>query len=184
MRLLLLPALLLLAACDSAATTGGLAPLPGQHATASFPPGSPVNVIRVDVLDNLPLRAAELVAPDGTATPASWLNVNRTLQANGGAYTTSSPWRSEAGLNDVSPSLLPGAPGAAFQSHSELLLMSADADIPLPDAVAYRRDWQQYRIRLTYGAPDGPQVHEIPAPEPPPLPSHPSAADASDSVPR
>jgi hypothetical protein len=121
------------------------------------------------VLDNLPLRAAELVAPDGTATPASWLDVNRKIQANGGQYAGSSPWRSNASFGDAAPTMLPNAaaPDAAFQSHSELLLMSADADIPLPDPVAYRRDWQKYRLRLTFGAPGAPDIREIPAPQPP-----------------
>jgi hypothetical protein len=43
------------------------------------------------------------------------------------------------------------------------------ADIPLPDPVAYRRDWRKYRIRLTFGTLPGEiETHEIAAPEPPP----------------
>ena len=41
------------------------------------------------------------------------------------------------------------------------------AEIALPDPVAYRRDWTQYRIRLTFGTPPGGvETSEIAAPEP------------------
>jgi hypothetical protein len=165
--LLLLTCLVPLAGCDAG---GGLAPLPTPHATASFPAGSVVNVINLDVLDDLPLRAAELVAPDGTTTPASWLNVNGRLQSNGGQVAMTTPWRSTAGFGDAPPAALPNGTmtDAAYASHSELLLMSADATITLPDPVAYGRDWQNYRIRLTFGAPGAPEIRDIPAPQPPP----------------
>jgi hypothetical protein len=162
----ILPFLPWLAGCDAG---GGLAPLPGPHAIAGFPPGNVVNVIHLSVLDNLPLRAAELIAPDGTATPASWLNVNERLQSNGGQTAMSNPWRSEAAFGETPAALMPnGGADASYTSHTELLLMSADADISLPDPVAYRRDWQNYKVRLTYGAPGGPEVRDIPAPQPPP----------------
>jgi hypothetical protein len=164
--LLILPSLLLFAGCDAG---GGPAPLPAPHVTAGFPPGAVVNVIKIDVLDNLPLRAAELVAPDGTATPASWLNINDKIQANTGQAAIASPWRSSASFGDASPTMLPNAgTNGGYFSHTELLMMSADADITLPDPVAYRRDWQKYRIRLSFGAPSAPDIREIPAPQPPP----------------
>jgi hypothetical protein len=165
--LLILPSVLWLVGC---AGTGGLTPLPAQHARAIFRPGSDINVIKIDVLDNLPLRAAELVAPDGTTTPASWLDVNNKLQANGGSQAIASPWRSDAAFGDVGPTRLPNA-GATVgdnASHTELLMMSAGADITLPDPVAYRRDWQKYKIRLTFGAPGAADTREIAAPQPPP----------------
>ena len=33
--------------------------------------------------------------------------------------------------------------------------MVSRADIPLPDPVAYRRDWRDWRVRLTFGTPPG-----------------------------
>jgi hypothetical protein len=43
------------------------------------------------------------------------------------------------------------------------------AEIALPDPVAYRRDWTNYHIRLTFGTPPGDvETSEIAAPEPPP----------------
>ena len=51
----------------------------------------------------------------------------------------------------------------------QLLAMVSRADIPLPDPVAYRRDWRNWRIRLGFGTPpEELQTFEIPAPEPPP----------------
>src|SRR5437870_8045164 len=62
---LLLAAILLAACADS-----GLPPVTDQI-RARFPPGGVVDVIEVDAIDRLPLRKAELVAPDGQTTPAS-----------------------------------------------------------------------------------------------------------------
>jgi len=59
--------------------------------------------------------------------------------------------------------------GAALQGEVQLLATVSTAEIPLPDPVAYRRDWTNYRIRLTFGTPPGDvETREIAAPEPPP----------------
>jgi hypothetical protein len=63
---------LLLAACAGS----GPAPVPTDQFRADFPPGGIANQIEVTAVDRLPLRAAELVAPDGRATPASSINAN------------------------------------------------------------------------------------------------------------
>ena len=58
---------------------------------------------------------------------------------------------------------------AALQGQEQLLAMVSNAQISLPDPVAYRRDWANYRIRLTFGTPPGAiETQEIPAPAPPP----------------
>jgi hypothetical protein len=49
-----------------------------------------------------------------------------------------------------------------------LLAVVSTASIPLPDPVAYRRDWQKYRIRLRFGDPPQVETREIDAPAPPP----------------
>jgi hypothetical protein len=167
--LLLTPCLILLAGCD-AVGTGGPTPLPTPHITIGIPPRSSVNVIKIEVLDNLPLRAAELVAPDGAVVPASYLSVDRKVEANGGQTAVASPWRTDAALGDSAPTIIASGrlDSALFVAHDELLLMASDADITLPDPIAYRRDWQKYRVRLTFGAPGGPDIRELPAPEPPP----------------
>src|SRR5262249_29378937 len=63
--------LVLLAGCGA---ESGLPPLPSDQVRARFPPGGVVNSIEIDAVNRLPLRTAELVAPDGQATPASYLH--------------------------------------------------------------------------------------------------------------
>ena len=63
----------LLSACGA---EPGIPPLPTDQVRARFPPGGVVNSIEIDAIDRLPLRTAELVAPDGEATPASYLHVD------------------------------------------------------------------------------------------------------------
>ena len=70
------PFLLTLALVAACAPESGLPPLPTDQVRARFPPGGVVNSIEIDAIDRLPLRTAELVSPDGQATPASYLHVN------------------------------------------------------------------------------------------------------------
>jgi len=140
-----------------------------QRVEASFPPGAIANVIKVDARDELPLRVAELVAPDGTTTSADSLEIDPLPEANGGQTAVGDPWRASM----LAPNGNPGLPNAQLDplSHSQdrLLLMVSTADITLPDPVAYRRDWANYRIRLSFDAGNGRlDTREIAAPEPPP----------------
>ena len=57
----LLSAAILLAACPDS----GLPPVVTDQIRARFPPGGVVDVIEIDAVNRLPLRKAELVAPDG-----------------------------------------------------------------------------------------------------------------------
>lgn len=157
-----------LAACADGPPPGAGSPQPGV--TARFPPGGVAGVIKVDVLDPLPLRAAELVAPDGTATPASWLDVSRNPQRLAGQASISDPWRpSIFGTNGLNP-LPAGATDPTPRASNQLLLTAATADITLPDPVAYRHDWASYKIRLSFARGDGLETRDIPAPAPPPEP--------------
>src|SRR2546430_14782496 len=65
----LLAAILLAACADS-----GLPPVTDQM-RARFPAGGVVDGIVVDAVNRLPLRKAELVAPDGQTNPPSYLNL-------------------------------------------------------------------------------------------------------------
>ena len=165
----LLP-LVLLAACSDAES--GLAPLPNDRVRVRFPPGGVVAAIEVDAVDRLPLRSAELIAPDGEATPAIYLHVDPTPSLSfdqrfvGGApYTGNAFGISNIGSNVPFPADLSGAP----QARAQLLTMVSIASIPLPDEVAYRRDWRSYRIFLSFGDLAGEVERRVlPAPEPPP----------------
>lgn len=164
--LMLLP-MIALAACADAPPPGAGVAQPGV--TARFPPGGVAGVIRVDVLDPLPLRAAALVAPDGTTTPASWLDVAANPERLAGSASLSDPWRpSILGTNGYNP--LPSGPtDPAPRARNQVLLTVSTADLTLPDPVAYQRDWQSYKIRLGFAAAgDQLETRDVPAPAPPP----------------
>src|SRR5215469_8163580 len=157
-------AMIVLGAC----TEGGLPPMATDQVRTRFPPGGVVDVIEVDTIDRLPLRKAELVAPDGRVTPASYLNVNPspsvTLDQEFAAI-------SYAGYSLGSGNLVPGAAASGLATSGApqrvtLLAMVSTASIPLPDPVEYRRDWKGYLIRLAFGDPPGNvETRELAAPE-------------------
>ncbi len=155
-----LSSLLLLAACEGS----GPAPLPVDEVTASFPPHGITDVIVIDATDRLPLRAATLIAPDGGTVPVDGIDVNARPRSVSGLSAATDP--THAGLGDLTLSGAPLIP--SIHSEGQLLTTMSKASITLPDPVAYRRDWQRYRIRLDFGTPPGAvETREIAAPEPP-----------------
>ena len=168
--LLLLFPLLLMGACEG----GGGAPqpaLPIADVRASFPRGAVADQIQIDAVDSLPLRAAELVAPDGAAAPASSIDVVRNPASHAGQRAAEAGWNDAVSGNYAAVALtMPDVEAnAALRTQTRLLTTLSSATIPLPDPVAYRRDWTRYRIRLSFGTPPGAvETREIAAPEPPP----------------
>ncbi|MGC2199465.1 MAG: hypothetical protein WA633_04850 [Stellaceae bacterium] len=157
-----------LAGCEA---ESGLPTLPVDQVRALFPAGGVVDAIEIDAVDRLPLRAAELVAPDGEATPASYLHVNPSPGATFYQRFPDSPYAGNVfGVGNLDlgtplPANIAGAP----QGNARLLAMVSTASIPLPDEVAYRRDWRSYRIFLSFGdAASEVERRVLPAPEPPP----------------
>lgn len=166
---MILPCLMALAACTSNAPPPQGPPQASVR--AAFPPGAVANVIRVDALDPLPLRTAELVAPDGTATAASSIDVEADPQSLAGQRAFNDPWRSSIlAANGLNP--LPAATtDPTVYSRHTLLMTVSTAELAPPDPVAYGRDWKSYKIRLGFAqAGETLDVREIPAPEPPPEP--------------
>jgi hypothetical protein len=164
----LLP-LLLIAGCEY----GGAPPQPGATAQlrASFPRGGIADTIVIEATDRLPLRAADLLSPDGSTTPAGSIDVDDSPSFATGQRVAGDPWRNSlSGSGSGATLSLPLAqPGAALRSREQLLATVSSAEIALPDPVVYRRNWAHYRIRLTFGTPPGEvETREIPAPEPPP----------------
>lgn len=158
----------MLTAC---ADESGPASLPSDQVRAYFPSGGVVNAIEVDATNRLPLRTAELVSPDGDATPASYLHVSSDPGVTYYQRFFNSPYVGNAvGVGDVAAGNRVtldtyGAPQGAVR----LLAMVSTASIPLPDEIAYRRDWRSYRIFLSFGDLSGEVERQIlPAPEPPP----------------
>ncbi len=160
--------LLALAACSGA---GPPSALPTDQTRAYFPAGGVVNQIEVSAVDRLALRSAELVAPDGHATPATSVSANPAPTETVVPEFPTGPNSSTAfAVGSIgSNALSPGVVGAAPQSQGRLLAILSTASIAVPDPVAYRRQWQNYRIRLDFGQPPGEiETREIPAPAPPP----------------
>lgn len=152
--------LLLVAACEGS----GPAPLPVDDVTVSFPPHGITDVIVIDATDRLALRAAMLIAPDGGTVPADGVDVNARPRSVSGLWAATDP--THVGLGDLTLSGPPIIP--SIHSEGQLLTTISKASITLPDPVAYRRDWQRYRIRLDFGTPPGAvETREIAAPAPP-----------------
>jgi hypothetical protein len=173
---LLVPALLL-AGCFGP-DGPPVAPVASIH--AGFPPGGLADVIRIDTVERLPLRSAELVAPDGALTPASLVDTVDKPSFNTGQTVANDPWKTGIAGPVVrgSPAIGAVGTGTALRSQAQILTMESTASIPLSDPVAYRRDWQHYRLRLGFGVPPGAvETREIAAPEPPPpAPAPPASA--------
>jgi hypothetical protein len=146
----------------------GLPSLPTDQVRARFPPGGVVNSIEIDAVDRLPLRTAELVSPDGQATPASYLHVNPSPSVTFYQRQIDAPYEGNIFTTDNIarvPAVITGAP----QGDATLLEMVSTASIPLPDEIEYRRDWRSYRIFLSFGDLVGEVERRVlPAPEPPP----------------
>jgi hypothetical protein len=174
----LIPVLLLFVVLGACTGGGGAPPAPAATADlrVGFPSGGLADTITVTAIDRLPLRAAALVAPDGAAFPADWIQVNADPRVATGQWVAGNPWETSlTGSSAAAALTTPNAEAnAALRSQVQLLANVSQAEIPLPDPVAYRRDWANYRVRLTFGTPPGElEAREIAAPEPPPLPAAP-----------
>jgi hypothetical protein len=170
----LLALLLLLAACPGTGPT----PLPNDQISADFPPGGIASQIEITAIDRLPMRGAQLIAPDGHVTPAILVTANPaptdifTQQSLGATYAASNFGATRigsGGLTNIAPNpVTPKPVGAAPQTETRVLAIVSTASIQLPDPVAYSREWQRYRIRLRFGTPPEVETREIAAPSPPP----------------
>jgi hypothetical protein len=163
-RLAGLLALLLLFGCAGSGPT----PVPANTVQTGFPTG--VNQIQINAVDRQPLRGAELVAPDGRATPALSVTANPAPTQNFSQQYPQTPYSGpNYGVSSIgSNALAPGVVGSAPVTQTRLLQIVSTATIQLPDPVAYRHDWRQYRIRLRFGDPPQVETREIAAPAPPP----------------
>jgi hypothetical protein len=174
----LIPVLLLLIVLGACTGGGSVPATPGTTADlrVGFPSGGLADTIAVTAIDRLPLRAAALVAPDGTAVPADWINVDADPRVATGQWVAGNPWETSLTRSNPAATLTAqnAEANAALRGQVQLLATVSQAEIPLPDPVAYRRDWPKYRVRLTFGTSPGEiEAREIAAPEPPPLPAAP-----------
>ena len=159
--------IVLLTACAD----GGPPSLAGDRVRVRFPAGGVVDVIEIEAVNRLALRKAELVAADGQATPASYLNVTASPSVTSYEGLPNGPYAGGAlGVGNIATGLpLPTPTGGAPQQRMAFLAMVSSASIPLPDPVEYRRGWRSYRIHLSFGDPPGEvETREVDAPAPPP----------------
>jgi hypothetical protein len=148
---------------------GPPAALPTEEVTAGFPAHGIADTIVVNATDRQALHQVELVAPDGSATPAADISVTPSPTVASSQQVANDPYGGNLfGVGNVNTPAALGLPaGGATQTQTQLSLMVSTADIPLPDAVAYRRGWTGYRIRLVFGIPPNTVTRDIPAPAPP-----------------
>jgi hypothetical protein len=134
-------------------------------AVARFLPGNEVTVIEVTVNDRQPLRAAELVGPDGTTIPAESLDVNQAA--------ANQPPLIRPPITGIGPGgmALPiggignfAPPGSETVNSSQIRSI---AQIRIDEPLTYRRDWRLWQIRLRIGDPPRVNVLTLPAPRPP-----------------
>lgn len=177
-RLAIVLGLVFLAGCAEAVGEAPPTPAASASLAAGFPPGGLADAIRVDTTERLPLHSAELIAPDGTATPSGPIDVQDSPGFAPDQSAVNDPWRTGIAerVGGGTTALGSGLPGAALRSRVRVLAIVSSASIPLPDPQAYRKDWQHYHLRLAFGIPPGEtQTREIAAPEPPPAAPGPPA---------
>lgn len=157
-----LAALLLLAACSG---DGGDITRP---VSAEFAPADTETAgaaIEVTVEDRQPVETAELVAPDGSATPAHQIDRSRIVE-HGAAQPSIG-----VGVFGGSSGRVGGGVGIGFpmgSSGSYDRVIDSRALIRVPDMAAYRQGWQDWKIRIRLGTTEtNERVMEIPAPRPP-----------------
>jgi hypothetical protein len=148
----------------------GPPPLVDDQVRVRFPAGGVVDVLEIQAVDRLPLRKAELIAPDGQATSAAYLAVNPSPSVSSFQGSPNGPYAGDTlGVGNIAAGVpLPALTTAATQQRTALLAMVSFASIPLPDPIEYRRDWQNYRVRLSFGeAPGEAETREVTVPAPP-----------------
>lgn len=138
---------------------------------AGFVAGSAV--IEVQARDPLPLRAAELLLPDGAVLTAGELastlppppRPSEPLDAGVGVGVVGG---SRGGVDTAVLVSLPVDFSGLFRRRRPPELIESRARFAISDLGAYRLAWPAARLRLTLGDPPGPtRVVELPAPPPP-----------------
>ena len=160
-------ALAALAACASDRDRAA-AEAPKPDYLATFAPEA-ADLLLIEVRDDDPVRAARLVAPDGSGVEAHAIDTERRSRGGGGGgfYPSVGVGVGGGSNSGVSTGVGIGFPifgGGGGRAREEF---QSVARIRLPDVAAYRANWQKYEVRVTLG--EGADEHEvvIPAPEPP-----------------
>ncbi len=127
---------------------------------ARFVSGQDIEVIEVRSLDNVAVRSAELVLPEGKPLPAYSIDTvpNPTVQGMAGM-----PNLDIAGYAGRANSSLPGTPQSSTTFVGQI---ASVALIRLDEPRAYRQVWQNSTIQVGLGDGPGARMVTLPAPKP------------------
>lgn len=158
---------LLLAAC---AGDRGDEPAFRTPVTAGFAAGE-TDIVEVRVTDEQPVEVAELVGPDGRVYVAHQILRDRLVEERGGVVPNVGIGVGVAGgsRSRIGTSIGLGFPLGGFGGGADEAEVLSRARIRVDDMVAYRADWQDWKVRIQFGTPEaGLRFMEVPAPAPPP----------------
>ncbi|MBV9522987.1 MAG: hypothetical protein JO010_09350 [Alphaproteobacteria bacterium] len=176
MRFLPLLFAMIVGACASSqdAARQGQGP---DTAVARFVPGGEVTVIQVTVSDRQAMRGADLVYPDGEVVPAYSIDANRAVAygqpafqappvgavaVGGGFGGGGGSFGSAVGITFPIGSWY--APGSQIVYSGQI---QSTALVRIPQSEAYRRNWQDAKVRIRIGDPPNVSFVTLPAPSPP-----------------
>jgi len=161
--ILILISALLTAACaqqsdDSVYRSGA-----GNAVVTSFASGDQ-DTIEVQVTDRQPANQVELVAPDGRILTAHLIERDRIDRRSGGLQPSVGVGVGIGSGGHVGSGIGIGFPLSIGGSSREAQVRST-AHIDVSDMAAYRTNWQQWKLRIRFDAPN--RTVEVAAPPPP-----------------
>ena len=129
------------------------------------------DTVEIQVTDPQPAAQMELVAPDGRIFPASSIDRETVVRQRGG-YSPSigfglgvGGWSNHAG---VGTGVGFGFPfGDYSQPAAASGQVKSSARIPVADMAGYQASWQQWKVRVLFGAGASQRTLEVAAPPPP-----------------
>ena len=156
----LMPAVLLLAACQQTPAILCATPPHILDIHAAFTPSRDDQMIDVTVQYRQAITAATLVMPDGTRTKAESVDTE--------ADPSESTDRAfDAGNAPVTAGLDQPLSGAMTETTTVIGQVSSAAHIRVPDPADYAADWKKAHIVVRFGLGEDAFTQEIPAPTPP-----------------
>lgn len=155
---------LALAACSGGADSSGVPR--ASSIEVSYVDSDSIPAVAVVVTHPQPLLAVELVAPDGRFVAAPQ------IERDGPRGSAALPPTVGVGVFGGSGGGFGTGVGLGFPlggsaAPPPAAVARARARIVIPDAEAYRRDWQRYIVRLRFGgAAENATIADVPAPPP------------------
>jgi hypothetical protein len=170
--ILILISALLTASCTGNSGSRTYEAAPANPAVTSFS-ASEQDTVKVQVTDPQPVTRVELAAPDGRVFLAHQIDRERLTRQGGGYYGQPTIG---VGVGGGSCSWNDGGVGVGFGFGFPLGDarepdygpggVASTALVHVPDMVAYRAQWQQWKVRIYLGEGAGERMIEVAAPQP------------------